>query len=287
MKSKEFLNVFNENINLLQCPICKKKFSIISSQLKCQSGHSFDFAKEGYVNFVLHSVSTRYDKQLFQSRREIYKNDFFKPLKNNLLSEIVNLTKPNHKKFILDAGCGEGQLFIDILKDLKEKKYDVLGTGIDISKHGIKLAGKADKQNIWLVADFTNIPVKRNSIDIVLNILSPANYQEFNRVLKKDGYLIKVVPGSKYLQELRTLFKEEINLKDYSNENVIKLFSENINLLHKKRITEVIHLEDSIKNNIIRMTPLLWKLEDKNEKIKLLGNDYTLDLIILIGRPSK
>lgn len=44
------------------------------------------------------------------------------------------------------------------------------------------------------MADLNNIPLKDESIDIILNILSPSNESEMSRLLKKDGIIIKVTP---------------------------------------------------------------------------------------------
>lgn len=60
--------------------------------------------------------------------------------------------------------------------------------------------------NIYFVADINNIPLSNNSIDIILNFLSPYNTLEVNRVLKDNGYIIKIVPGNDYLKELRKAY---------------------------------------------------------------------------------
>lgn len=56
---------------------------------------------------------------------------------------------------------------------------------------------------MWFVADLANLPIADQSVAVIMNILSPANYQEFKRVLVDDGLIIKVVPRSDYLAELR------------------------------------------------------------------------------------
>ena len=48
-----------------------------------------------------------------------------------------------------------------------------------------------------------------NEFDVILNILSPANYAEFTRLLKPDGLFVKVVPENDYLKELRNVFYDE------------------------------------------------------------------------------
>ena len=48
------------------------------------------------------------------------------------------------------------------------------------------------------------------SFDTILNLFSPSNYQEFDRILKPGGQVIKVVPAASYLKELRQAFIQMI-----------------------------------------------------------------------------
>src|SRR5690606_40580058 len=76
--------------------------------------------------------------------------------------------------------------------------------------------------SVWIVADLANLPIATTSIDYILNILSPSNYAEFDRLLKKEGKLIKVIPNSDYLKELRGIFYED---KERSEEHTSELQS--------------------------------------------------------------
>ena len=44
-------------MNILTCPVCGEKLNIFGKTLKCDNNHSFDFAKQGYVNLLLTSKS--------------------------------------------------------------------------------------------------------------------------------------------------------------------------------------------------------------------------------------
>jgi 23S rRNA (guanine745-N1)-methyltransferase len=37
---------------LLRCPLCKSGFTAAAGALVCRNGHSFDLAREGYVNLL-------------------------------------------------------------------------------------------------------------------------------------------------------------------------------------------------------------------------------------------
>src|SRR5699024_4119165 len=76
------------------------------------------------------------------------------------------------------------------------------GIGLDIAKEGIIMASKNYHNPIWLVGDLANIPLTDQSRHVVLNILSPANYMEFERDLAPEGIIVRIVPRPNYLTEL-------------------------------------------------------------------------------------
>ena len=76
----------------------------------------------------------------------------------------------------------------------------------------MQLAAKSDaswKVN-WFVGDLTHLPIQSKSIEVILDIFSPANYAEFERVLKAEGVIIKVVPTSSHLKEIRQLAQDQL-----------------------------------------------------------------------------
>src|SRR5699024_12450977 len=96
--------------------------------------------------------------------------------------------------------------------------------GIDIAKEGVKKAAKSYKNINWLVADLADIPVMNGNVDFLINVLSPSNYDEFKRVLDKEGKLIKIIHNSDYLKEIRNIVFSNHKNKDYVDYEVIDLF---------------------------------------------------------------
>jgi hypothetical protein len=46
-------------VQILLCPICHRDLRATGTFLSCKTGHSFDFARQGYVNLVHNKPSVR------------------------------------------------------------------------------------------------------------------------------------------------------------------------------------------------------------------------------------
>jgi 23S rRNA (guanine745-N1)-methyltransferase len=267
------------------CPICHSNMSVIECKsLICENNHTFDFTKQGYLNLTTHSMKTKYSKELFEARRNLITEiGFFNPLIMEITNIINNHNGINSNElFVLDTGCGEGSHLSNICDAVTKT---TIGVGIDLAKEGIMVASKNYSKQIWTVADLASTPFKDQQFDVILNILSPSNYAEFNRLLKNDGLVIKIVPQSGYLKELREAFFEKSQKETYSNEETVELFSGNFQLIKSTRISYTMTLEKSSLQSLIKMTPLTWssKEEQINSFLAKNQNQITVDLEILIG----
>ena len=127
-----------------------------------------------------------------------------------------------------------------------------------------------------IICDAYNLPIKDASVDYVVDILSPFNNKEVKRILKKDGFFIKVFPECNYLKELRKL----INLKDYDKENeVFDNFAKNFETVEKRIVNYTINLTPELSQSIIKMTPLTNNHNTQNNLTKI-----TINLKIVIAK---
>ena len=103
---------------------------------------------------------------------------------------------------------------------------------MDIAKEGILAASNHHAQKaLWIVADLAQLPFRDESCGALINMLTPSNYKEFNRVLASGGKLIKIIPGSHYLIELRQqLYKSNEEKQHYSNEDIVERFKTRISI---------------------------------------------------------
>ena len=281
---------FKENENIFRCPICRTKVQVCNyKNMVCKNNHCFDIARTGYINLLTKPAKIEYNMDLFRSRNIISSSGFFDPMLEAIiefiLEHIESFNIENAK--ILDAGCGEGSHLGHIINNLYSKiTANIQGIGTDISKDGILMASKGFLDIVWCVGDLANLPFADGQFDVILNILSPSNYEEFGRVLKDNGILVKVVPGSNYLIELRNIFYDKKDKQVYSNEKIVEHYNKNFCILAKKDIHYTTRISKDDLRHLMRMTPLSWNVTD--EKIEQVLNrninDITVDYTIVVGK---
>ena len=264
---------------VFSCPFCQENLALVETSLKCNNRHSFDLAKFGYVNLAPQiKQSANYDKENFQNRQQILEAGFYQAILevvSNLLSNSKNT------KTILDIGCGEG--FYS--RKLQERHPDKTFYAFDISKDSVQIASKSEPNWAvnWFVGDLARLPIKDASMDILLDIFSPANYGEFRRVLSKDGILIKVIPTENHLKEIRQKVQDQLTNKDYSNQDIKNHFQNNFPILSRKTASLTKPITAEQLQALLSMTPLLFHIDQSKIDWSQL-TEITIEAEILVGK---
>ncbi|MBR2876866.1 MAG: methyltransferase domain-containing protein [Clostridia bacterium] len=244
------------------CPVCGQALIEYEKRFVCVNNHSFDKAKQGYVNLFMSQQSSlkRHgdDKLMVQSRRDFLKKGYYFRLCEEITSAINSLSKTGG--VLIDVGCGEGYY----TSQIKEKCSFSDVFGIDISKNALQYAAKDNKEIKFAVASAFSLPFADEFADIILNAFAPCAYDEFFRILKKDGFLVKVVPLSEHLWDLKKVLYEN----PYKNKPEIKN-EELFELVFSKELKYDIHLNDKRDIfNLFTMTPYYYKTsKDDSEKL--------------------
>lgn len=260
------------------CPVCNLALTEQESKFICENNHCFDKAKQGYVNLLMSQKSSQKrhgdDKLMVKSRRDFLGNGYYSELCEEICKTINNLNLQDCVLF--DVGCGEGYY----TSQVKSKCNITDIYGIDISKNALRYAAKSDKLIKFAVASAFQLPFSNKSADVLLNIFAPCAYEEFSRVLKDDGFLIKVVPLSEHLWELKKAIYDEPykNKPEIRNDELFVLIKE-VEL--KYSIT--LNTSDDIYN-LFTMTPYYYKTskEDIEKLLKLKKLTTTVHFAIEI-----
>lgn len=270
-----------------RCIHCHEPLALKDSTLICVNHHQFDSARQGYYFLSKVSLaSTKYDKQLFLARRNlIIQTPFYQQL-HQVLVELIEKHQPT-AKVIVDAGSGEDSHLFTIGQRLLDK---VALVGVDLAKDGVMLSTDYNEQMLSLVSDLANLPFSNQSVDVILNILSPSNYQEFKRVLKSTGMMIKVIPNRDYLAEVRTELAHFgiAQQENFDNHNVSQVFMKHFTKSEQLRVVDKVELTLAQKQSLVQMTPLCWRLDVEKQKAlaERLPHQITLDVTVLVGWQS-
>ncbi len=261
------------------CPICQENLTLLETNFKCCNRHSFDLAKFAYVNLAPQiKQSANYDKENFQNRQQILEAGFYQAILD-AVSDLLASSKTTTT--ILDIGCGEGFYSRKLQESHSEKTF----YAFDISKDSVQIAAKSEPNWAvnWFVGDLARLPIKDASMDILLDIFSPANYGEFRRVLSKDGILIKVIPTENHLKEIRQRVQDQLTNKEYSNQDIKEHFQEHFTILSSQSasLTKTITAEQL--QALLSMTPLLFHVDQSKIDWSQL-TEITIEAEILVGK---
>ena len=124
-------------MNIL-CPVCKKILNGSDKIYSCENRHSFDIAKEGYLNLNLkNSQNTGDNTEMIRARKAFLEKGYYDFLRQEINKYI------NENDGLVDLACGEGY-YTSFFK-AKDK------IGIDLSKTGLRIASKADVSSAMIL----------------------------------------------------------------------------------------------------------------------------------------
>lgn len=281
---------YRQTCSVLVCPVCGGGLGLTAAgrSLACSAGHSFDIARQGYVNLYRGKPVNEYSKESFRQRQQILEKGMYAHILEEICSFLQAVCGAGRPQLLLDAGCGEGYYTREIAARLGGCGLDFYG--VDLSRDSVQLAastanqaGGAASAIKWLVADIGHLPVRDGSVDFLLDIFTSANYEEFQRILSPDGYLIKVIPGEGHVKELREAASSQLHHKDYKERKGAAVFSEHFETILNKTVSQTFAVTPEERDVFIHMTPLLFHV-DKTKVDWSAVHSITVEGQLLIGR---
>lgn len=259
---------------LLRCPVCDRPLQIKANTYRCPAGHTFDIARQGYVNLLLSTGSQpaiRGDaREMLRARRRFLEAGHYQPLSDHLnrRAEAIIRRQPHPHQApytILDAGCGEGYYLGRLQQFLAHHfpAHTFCQFGMDLSRDAVRLAAGQYKEITFFVADtYRRFLFAGGTVDLLLNLFAPRNPAEFHRVMRQNGALFIVMPGPTHLVPLR----HDLSLLDIEEDKEDKLIAQMeplFRLEERHALQYEITLDSNALTALLQMTPNYWHLPDE------------------------
>ncbi len=185
------------------CPKCGLPLSATEAVARCENGHAYDRAKEGYFHLLPGaSAGTHGDnKEMVGARRRFLAAGYYRPLADAVVAEVLNRLPAGGA--VLDGGAGEGYYTDAVAKAVKAADPAARVYAFDISKDAVRMMAKKNRDVHAAVAGVYKMPVLSESVDVALNLFAPLATEELFRVLKPGGFFIMAVPERDHLFGLK------------------------------------------------------------------------------------
>ena len=234
----------------LLCPICGAPLARQEKSWQCQNRHSFDIARQGYVNLLpvqqKRSLQPGDTREQVLSRREFLDGGFYAPIVEALCALAEGCTGP-----VLDAGCGEGYY--------STRLADALGAeliGLDISKEAVRCAAAKYKNALWLCASAAHLPVKDGSIGLLTSLFAVTLPEEFHRVLRPGGSFVQVLAAEDHLLGLKSIIYPELLHKEKNTVPALPGF----HLVKSVPVRFTFTVTGQQVQNLLCMTPHVYRI---------------------------
>jgi len=260
----------------LACPVCDRRLSWGERTISCSEGHSFDVAREGYVNLLPSQHRSRGMEGdiigMLQARRRFLEAGHYRPLLDELSAQVGAAMQERAEGIraatdaprapvpcVVEVGCGEGYYVAGVAEALSaDGDEQVIWLGTDLSKPAVKLAAKHYPKLTFFVADINRrLYVHDGSVSVLLDVFAPRNPSEFARVLEPGGSVVIAIPNESHLASLR----EQLGLlaiQENKERLVIERFGDGFELVSRTEVGFQMELSAAGVADLVGMGPSSW-----------------------------
>jgi 23S rRNA (guanine745-N1)-methyltransferase len=191
--------VLADVIDLLCCPHCGGGLELGEGTARCADGHSFDVARQGYLNLLPGDARTGSadTAAMVRARVEFLAGGHYAPVAE-AVADAATTTEAG-EGLAIDLGAGTGYYLAELLERLPAAS----GLALDVSKHALRVAARAHPRIGAVGCDaWAGLPVRDAVAALAINVFAPRDPAELARVLVPGGSLVVVTPNRAHLAEL-------------------------------------------------------------------------------------
>ncbi|MEU4478513.1 putative RNA methyltransferase [Micromonospora sp. NPDC023966] len=276
-------------LDRLRCPVCAEPLAETTAgtaqALRCPRRHSFDVARQGYVNLLAGGAPHTGDTaEMVAARADFLAAGHYEPVAAALAAtarQIVSGSCRDAYPLVVDAGAGTGWYLAAVLAALP----DAVGLALDVAKPALRRAARAHPRAAAALADtWQRLPLADRSAAVLLNVFAPRNGPEFHRVLHPTGALLVVTPAADHLTELveaLDLLRVDPAKADRVAGSLSGQFTEESAAEHRVRL----ELSRTEVATLVGMGPSAWHADPAHlaERIAALPEPVPVTLAVRLG----
>jgi 23S rRNA (guanine745-N1)-methyltransferase len=260
--------MLTDAVELLRCPVCGDGLSLGDDSLHCPGGHSFDVARQGYVNLVPGAGDTA---AMVEAREAFLGAGHFRRMTGALVEEALGVEAAGA---VVDVGAGTGHHLAYVLAAPPAR----IGLALDSSTAALRRAARIHPRAAAVGADaWKPFPLRDGVAAIVLSVFAPRNPAEMGRVLAPGGVLLAVTPTTRHLAELVGPLGL-LSVPDDKEDRLDEQLSAAFELTGRRTIEQAMFLTREECGQLVRMGPSAWHVDEAavDERLARLPDPLTV-----------
>ena len=253
-----------EVVPYLRCPVCGAGLALhagTGNGLACPRGHSFNRARQGYVDLTAGPVRHPGDGAEMVAARA----GFLAAGHYGFISAGLAEAAPSGTGLVVDVGAGTGAHLAAVL----DARPEAVGLAVDVSRYALRRAARSHLRAAAVRADaWAGLPLRDRSARLLLNVFAPRHGAEFARVLRADGLLLVVTPEPDHLVELVTaldLLRVDPSKEDRLAAGLEKWFAPVSSTPLRRRLS----LDHAAVGALVGMGPSAWHTDPEQVAARL------------------
>lgn len=238
-------------VDLLHCPLCRQPLTVGPGVVRCPAGHSFDIARQGYVNLLTRAPKgdNADTADMIAARDRFLAAGHYQPLADRLAEAAADDLPAG--AVVLEAGAGTGYYLGQVINSLDGAR----GIATDLSAAACRRAARLDHRTGAVVADtWAGLPIKDGVVDLVMVIFAPRNPAEFARLLRPGGTLLVAAANDDHLAEVRDRLGL-IDIQPGKLQTLRQSLREWFDLQYSEELRYALHLGPAALRDLVLMGP--------------------------------
>jgi 23S rRNA (guanine745-N1)-methyltransferase len=268
--------VLASGLDLIRCPVCRADLVMAGAVLRCQNGHAFDIARQGYVNLVPGSADTA---EMVEARDAFLAAGHYRRLSEELARETGRVSVAGA---VIDLGAGTGHHLARVLDSCPDR----VGLALDASTAALRRAARIHPRVAAVGADvWSPLPVRDGVAAVILSVFAPRNAPEMARILAPDGALVAITPTTRHLYELVGPLGL-LSVPDDKEDRLDAQLASQFTLADRRTIEHAMFLTRDEAAQLVRMGPSAWHVDEQSlaERLAALPDPLTVTASTVVSR---